>query len=427
MIFIYNPLIQFMSKEFDIAKEKYACIGVDVENVLDKLGKTPISMHCWQGDDVRGFETGAEDLGDGLAVTGNYPGRANTIEELKQDLEKAISLIPGDHRLNLHAIYGDFGGKFVDRDQIDWKHFQGWMDWCKSQKMGMDFNPSCFSHANAKSGLTLSSPDEGIRNFWIEHCKASRRIAAKAGEQLGSPCVTNIWIPDGMKDIPADRRAFRNRLKDSLDDILTEEFSSEHLQDAVECKLFGIGSESFVVGSHEFYMGYAIHKQMTLCLDAGHFHPTEGIADKISSVIDYIPRLLLHVSRGVRWDSDHVVIQDDATKSIFEELVRSNALDKTSIGLDFFDASINRIAAWVIGTTAAQKCLLAALLQPSNELSKFELEGDYTSRLALFEECKLLPVGEVWNEFCLRKNVPQGMDWLKEVKEYEKTVLSGRS
>ncbi len=415
-----------MSTVFDFAKESYQSIGVDVEQALDTMAKTPISMHCWQGDDVRGFETSATDLGSGLAVTGNYPGRATSIDELRKDLEMATSMIPGNHRLNLHAIYGDFEGKVVDRDAIEPKHFQSWIDWCKSQNMGMDFNPSCFSHPKADDGLTLSSPDAGTRDFWIEHCKASRRVSAEMGKQLGSPCVMNIWVPDGLKDMPANRLAYRQRLKSSLDEVISEKLNYDHHQDAVESKLFGIGSESFVVGSHEFYMGYAMKNDITLCLDAGHFHPTEGIADKISAVIDYIPRLLLHVSRGVRWDSDHVVIMDDQTRAVFEELVRANALGKTSIGLDFFDASINRIAAWIIGTTAAQKCVLSALLQPSEQLSKLEEEGDYTTRLALFEECKSLPHGAVWNEFCNRQSVPSGMDWLKDVKQYESDVLSKR-
>lgn len=411
---------------YSFAKERYAALGVDTEQALAALSRVPISLHCWQGDDVRGFENAGNELGSGLAVTGNYPGAARNIDELRADLEKALSLIPGKHRLNLHAIYGDFGGKKVERDAIGVEHFQSWFDWCAANGLGLDFNPSCFGHPKAADGLTLSHSDEGIRNFWIRHCQQSRKIGAAAGKQLGTPCVTNIWVPDGMKDIPADRKSFRDRLRNSLDAMLAEKLSpAEHI-DAVESKLFGIGSESFVVGSHEFYMAYALLNQTALCLDAGHFHPTEGIADKISAVIDAIPHLLLHVSRGVRWDSDHVVIVDDQTKAIFEELVRTNALSKTSVGLDFFDASINRIAAWVIGTRAAQKSLLLALLEPTAKLRAAEQAGDYTSRLALFEAAKTLPFGEVWEEYLRRNNTPSELDWLADVRSYEATCTLHR-
>lgn len=412
---------------FDEIKELYASIGVDVEQALEVMAKTPISLHCWQGDDVVGFEQGAGDLGSGLAVTGNYAGKARTIPELRQDLEQVLSLLPGKHRLNLHAIYGDFGGEKVDRDAIEVKHFQSWIDWAKEQGIGMDFNPSNFSHPKADDGLTLSHPDQGIRDFWIEHCKRSRKIAAAMGEQLGSAAVTNVWIPDGMKDLPADRQGFRQRLSDSLDEVFSEKLDIAHNIDAVECKLFGIGSESMVVGSHEFYMGYAIKNQTALCLDAGHFHPTEGIADKISSVLMYVPELLLHVSRGVRWDSDHVVLFDDQTQQIMQELVRCDALPRTHIGLDFFDASINRIAAWAIGTRAAQKSLLLALLEPREQLRAAELSGDYTTRLALLEQVKSLPWTVVWEEFCKRNDVPGELELLNAVKSYEASVLSGRS
>lgn len=411
---------------FDSAKDLYASIGVDVENTLETLNKTPISLHCWQGDDVGGFEAGAGELGSGLAVTGNYPGKARSIEELRQDLEEALSIIPGTHRLNLHAIYGDFGGEAVDRDAIELSHFQSWIDWAKAQGIGMDFNPSCFSHAKADDGLTLSHPDKGIRDFWIEHCKRSRAIAAEMGKQLGSPAVTNVWVPDGMKDLPADRASFRKRLSVSLDEVFTESLDTAHNIDAVECKLFGIGSESMVVGSHEFYLGYAIKNQTALCLDAGHFHPTEGIADKISSVLMYVPELLLHVSRGVRWDSDHVVLLDDATQSIMQELVRCDALPRTHIGLDFFDASINRIAAWAIGTRAAQKCLLMALLEPQEKLRELELSGDYTARLVLFEQLKAMPWCVIWEEFCRRNEAPGEMELISSVQTYEREVLAGR-
>jgi L-rhamnose isomerase len=413
-------------KAYDIAKERYAALGVDVEQALAALAKTPISIHCWQGDDVAGFERADGELGSGLAVTGNYPGKARTMAELRADLEQALKLIPGSHRLNLHAIYGDFSDGLVDRDAIEVKHFQSWIDWCRDQGLGLDFNPSCFGHDKAADGFTLSHPDAGIRSFWIEHCKRARAIAAEMGKQLGTPSVTNIWIPDGYKDVPADRLAPRMRLRESLDAVLAEKLNPQHNLDAVECKLFGIGSESYVVGSHEFYMGYAVQNQTLLCLDAGHFHPTEGIADKVSSILQFVPEILLHVSRGVRWDSDHVVLLDDATKSIMEELVRCDALARTHIGLDFFDASINRIAAWAIGTRSAQKALLLALLEPRAKLREAESAGDYTTRLALLEELKTLPFGAVWDAFCERNDTPGEGAWLAEAKAYEARVLSQR-
>ncbi|MDP0499942.1 MAG: L-rhamnose isomerase [Verrucomicrobiota bacterium JB022] len=415
-----------MTALYDYARETYAKLGVDTEAALNALAGVAISLHCWQGDDVVGFESSGEELGGGLAVTGNYPGKARTIDELRQDLDVALKLIPGTHRLNLHAIYGDFGGQKVDRDQVEVSHFQSWIDWAAERKMGLDFNPTCFAHPKASDGLTLSHPDAGIRNFWIEHCQRSREIGAAMGRQLGSTTVTNVWIPDGLKDMPASRLSYRARLEESLDAVFAKELpASEHL-DAVECKLFGIGSESFVVGSHEFYMGYAIKKQKTLCLDAGHFHPTESIADKVSSVLLSVPHLLLHVSRGVRWDSDHVVLLDDQTQAIMQELVRCNALPKTHIGLDFFDASINRIAAWVIGTRAAQKALLQALLEPAKALVEAEQAGNYTARLALFEQAKTLPWAIVWDEFCRRQSTPVEADWLPQVQDYERKVLNQR-
>ena len=411
---------------YEQVKSLYADLGVDTEKALEVLGSTPISLHCWQGDDVGGFEGSGNELGSGLAVTGNYPGKARTIDELRQDLEQVVSLLPGKHRLNLHAMYGDFGGEAVDRDAIAVEHFQSWIDWCKSNGMGMDFNPSCFSHPKAADGLTLSSPDKGIRDFWIEHCRRSRAIGAAIGQQLGSACVTNVWVPDGMKDLPADRLGYRQRLESSLDAVFADKLDPSHNIDAVECKLFGIGSESYVVGSHEFYMGYAIKNQTALCLDAGHFHPTESLADKISSVLMYVPELLLHVSRGVRWDSDHVVLLDDATQAIMQELVRCEALPRTHIGLDFFDASINRIAAWAIGTRSAQKALLMALLEPRQQLREAEIAGDYTTRLALLEQNKALPWSLVWEEFCSRNDVPGETALLDAVKDYERKVLAGR-
>jgi L-rhamnose isomerase len=411
---------------YPLAKETYASIGVDTEEVIKCLASTPISLHCWQGDDVGGFEkAGADLVGSGLAATGNHPGKARTPEELRQDLEKALSLIPGSHRLNLHACYAELGGRKTERSDYGVAEFQGWIDWAKAQGLGMDFNPSFFAHPKASSGYTLSSPDQGIRDYWIEHGKACRRIGAEIGRQLGSACVTNVWIPDGSKDLPADRKGPRERLEASLDAIFVEKIDPAINLDAVECKLFGIGSESYVVGSHEFYLGYAVTRQKLICLDAGHFHPTEQIADKISSVLQFVPGLLLHVSRGVRWDSDHVVLLDDPTIAIMEELVRGDFLGRTHIGLDFFDASINRIAAWVIGTRSAQKALLHALLQPLGKLRAAENSGALWERLALMEESKTLPVGAVWQEFCHRQEVPT--DWMGEVRSYERDVLLKRS
>ena len=410
---------------YTLAKETYASHGVDTEEVLRRLAATPISLHCWQGDDVGGFESASTDLaGSGLAATGNYPGKARTPEELRMDLEKALSLIPGKHRLNLHACYAELGGNKKERSDYGVSEFQGWIDWAKSQGLGMDFNPSFFAHPKAASGFTLSSPDKGIRDYWIAHGKACRKIGAEIGRQLGSTCVTNVWIPDGSKDLPADRKSPRLRLEKALDEMFSDHIDPSHNLDAVESKLFGIGSESYVVGSHEFYMGYAVKNQKLLCLDAGHFHPTEQLADKISSVLQFVPELLLHVSRGVRWDSDHVVLLDDPTIAIMEELVRGDFLGRTHIGLDFFDASINRIAAWVIGTRSAQKALLLALLQPIEKIRRAEGLGALWERLALMEEAKTLPAGAVWEEFLLRNDVPS--DWMLEIRSYELNVLGER-
>ncbi len=414
------------SSIYSEAREIYASLGIDTEDALRTLATIPISIHCWQGDDVAGFENPAELLSGGLQATGNYPGKARTIDELRQDLDKALSLIPGKHRLNLHAIYGDFSAGKVPRNEITTAQFQSWIDWCKERGMGMDFNPTYFSHPLAADGLTLAHPDSGIRQFWIEHGIACRRISADAGRQLGSPCITNFWIPDGSKDLPFDRKSPRERLEASLDTIFAEDFDPAHHRDAVESKLFGIGSEAYVVGSHEFYLGYAITRRKIYCLDAGHFHPTENLADKISSILQFTPGLLLHVSRGVRWDSDHVVLFDDPTRAIMEELVRGGYLDRTYIGLDFFDASINRVAAWVIGTRNAVKSLLAALLEPSARLREAEATGDHTARLAWMEEAKSLPFAAVWREYCERQNVPAGPEWISEIKAYENTVLSKR-
>ena len=409
------------------AKERYAELGVDTDAAIKRLAAIPISLHCWQGDDVGGFENAGEELGGGLAVTGNYPGKARTPAELRADLNQAFALIPGSHRLNLHAFYGEFGGRRVDRNEIKPEHFQGWIDWAKSQQVGMDFNPTFFSHPKAADGFTLSSADKGVREFWIEHGILCRQIGAAFGKALGSPCVTNVWIPDGYKDLPIDRRGPRERLAQSLDAIFAEKLDPKHNLDAVESKLFGIGSESYVVGSHEFYLGYAVRNKKLLCLDAGHFHPTEGIADKLSSVFQWVDEVLLHVSRGVRWDSDHVVILTDELEAIAQELVRGDYLARTHIGLDYFDASINRVAAWVIGTRAMIKALLLALVEPTAKLRDMERTGDFTGRLAMLEESKMLPAGAVWDFYCLQQEVPVGRAWLDSVRQYERESLSKRS
>ncbi|RYD18246.1 MAG: L-rhamnose isomerase [Verrucomicrobiaceae bacterium] len=415
-----------VARSYTLAQSRYAELGVDTEAAMAKLATIPVSLHCWQGDDVGGFENTGEGLSGGIAVTGNYPGKARTPDELRADLDKALSLIPGKHRLNLHAFYGEFGGKKVDRNEIQPEHFSNWIAWAKTNGMGMDFNPTCFAHPKAADGFTLSHPKKAVRDFWVDHCIASREIGAAMGKALGSPTVTNVWIPDGYKDTPVDRMAPRERLSDSLDRVFAKKLNPRHHLDAVECKLFGIGSESYVVGSHEFYMGYAIKNQKLLCLDAGHFHPTEGIADKLGTVLMYVPEILLHVSRGVRWDSDHVVTLDDALQSIASELVRNKLLGRTHIGLDFFDASINRIAAWTIGTRNTLKALLMALLEPAT-LADAEKAGDHTSRLALQEETKSLPWAAVWDAYCERQGVPVGAAWLDEVKGYENAVLGKRA
>ncbi len=415
-----------IEQAFGLAVEQYESLGVDVPRALQRMDEVSISVHCWQGDDVRGFEGDAGALGDGLAVTGNYPGRARTVDELRCDLEMAYSLIPGKHRLNLHALYGEFDGP-VDRDEIGVEHFQGWMDWSKDQAVKLDFNPSYFSHSKASDGFTLAHADDGIRQFWIDHGIACRKIAAAMGKAQGSACVNNFWVPDGFKDTPASRKAPRERLAASLDEIFREQLPAEHTLDAVECKLFGIGSESYVVGSHEFYLGYAMSRHKVLCLDAGHFHPTEVISDKISSMMLYLPKLLLHVSRGVRWDSDHVVTYSEELQSIMQEIVRGEYLDRVHIGLDFFDASINRVAAWAIGTRNALKAALAALLEPTELLQQLERDADYTGRLALMEEQKMMPLGAVWNYYCESVGVPAGAEWLSKVREYETNVQSLRN
>jgi L-rhamnose isomerase len=415
-----------VEKAFELARERYAELGVDALRALTTLRGIAISLHCWQGDDVGGFESDAGLTGGGIQATGNYPGKARTADELRTDLDQALRLIPGQHRLNLHANYADYPGRKVERDELLPEHFARWIDWAKAGGMGLDFNGTFFSHPKADDGFTLASRDEGIRCFWVAHGIACRRIGAHFGRELGTPCVTNVWIPDGYKDITVDRKTPRERLRQSLDEIFAEPLDPRFHLDAVESKLFGIGSESFVVGSHEFYLGYAIANQKLLCLDSGHFHPTEGIADKISSVLLWLPEILLHVSRGVRWDSDHVVILSDDLRAIAEEIVRGGYLGRVHIGLDFFDASINRVAAWVIGTRAMLKALLAALLEPTPTLQDMETTGDFTGRLALLEELKSLPLGAVWDHYCLSQNVPAGPAWLDEVRTYECNVLSRR-
>lgn len=419
------PNDQRVEPSYELAREQYAEIGVDTEQVLRQLSNVAISLHCWQGDDVGGFENRGVDIGGGLAVTGNYPGRARTADELRSDLAKTYSLIPGTHRLNLHASYGEFPTS-VDRNEVAPEHFQGWIDWALEQQIGLDFNPTFFAHEKADDGFTLAHADTAIRQFWIDHGIACRKIGAAMGAAQGSPCVTNIWIPDGYKDTPANRYAPRERLAQSLDEIFADEFEPQHNLDAVECKLFGLGSESYVVGSHEFYLGYAITRRKLLCLDAGHFHPTESISDKISSVLMYVPELLLHVSRGVRWDSDHVVTLTDDLLAIAHEIIRGSYLDRIHIGLDFFDASINRVAAWVVGTRNMIKALLFAMLEPTNHLEQLEQTGDFTGRLAWMEELRTMAFGAVWDYYCLTSNVPIGPAWLDEVRAYEKNVLSHR-
>ncbi len=416
-----------VNSAYEQAKEVYAGFGVNTDDVLKKMNDIKVSLHCWQGDDVTGFEVDVNGLsGGGIMATGNYPGKARSGDELRQDLDKAMNLIPGKHRLNLHAIYAETDGQFVERDEITVEHFRKWINWAKEKGVGLDFNPSFFSHKMADSGYTLASKDEEVRSFWIRHGKQCREIAAQMGKELGTPCVMNVWIPDGSKDIPADRKGYREILKKSLDELFEKKYDRNHLIDTVECKLFGIGSESFVVGSHEFYMGYAMKNNVSLCLDAGHFHPTETISDKISSVLTFSEDVLLHVSRGVRWDSDHVVILNDDLLAIAQEIKRSDAFNKVYFGLDFFDASINRITAWVTGTRAALKAQIIALLEPTELLVDAENKGKLGNRLALMEEFKTLPYSAIWNKYCLDKGVPVGAEWLNEVEEYEKNVLVKR-
>ncbi len=416
-----------VEQTYRTARQRFEDLGVEPEAALARLEGIALSLPCWQGDDVRGFESLDVELGGGLAATGNYPGKARSPDELRRDLDQAFALIPGRHRVNLHASYAETGRHGVPRNELQPSHFETWMAWAKSHGRGLDFNPTFFAHPLAADGLTLTHPDRATRRFWIEHGVASRRIAAAIGRRLGKVCVNNVWIPDGSKDTPADRRAPRERLTAALDTIFKEPFSGRQMLDAVESKLFGIGSESYVAGSHEFYLAYAVARRKLLCLDTGHFHPTESVADKLSAVLPWIPGLLLHLSRGVRWDSDHVATYTDDLRAIADELVRGNWLGRVHIGLDYFDASINRIAAWTIGARAVLKALLAALLTPVAALKELEAGGDFSARLAMMEDAKALPFGAVWDFHCLRHNVPLDFQWLDEARAYERNVLSRRT
>jgi len=410
-----------------LAREQYMRLGVDTEQAMKALEKFQISMHCWQTDDVGGFEHPDASLaGGGIAVTGNYPGKARNLEEVRQDLEQVMSLLPGTQRLNLHASYGEFGGHLVDRDEITAEHFQGWMDWAREQGISLDFNSTCFSHPKADSGFTMSSKDEGIRSFWVEHARRCRDIGAVMGKQQGNSCIHNIWIPDGSKDVPVDRYTHRTQLKKSLDEVFEKDHPLEHLKDAVESKLFGIGAEAMTVGSHDFYLAYAVQNHKLICLDNGHFHPTEQVGDKISACLQFVDELLLHVTRPIRWDSDHVVTFNDDVLLIAQEIVRSSAMDRVHMGLDFFDASINRIGAYVVGTRAAQQAMLFALLEPRELLMEYENQGRNFERLALLEVMKSKGHGAVWDYFCLQQGVPVGEAYMGAIQEYEKQELSKR-
>jgi L-rhamnose isomerase len=412
-----------ITKAYELAKERYAAIGIDTDKVLEQMQKVQISLHCWQADDVTGFESTGE-LTGGIQATGNYPGKARNIDELRADILKAASLIPGKHRLNLHEIYGDFGSEKVDRDQVEPRHFESWMQWAAETGMKLDFNSTSFSHP--KSGdLSLSNPDKGIRDFWIEHTRRCRAVAEEMGRRQGDPSIMNVWVHDGSKDITVNRMLYRELLKDSLDQIFATKY--DNMKDCIESKVFGIGLESYTVGSNDFYIGYGASRGKMITLDTGHFHPTESIADKVSSLLLYVPELMLHVSRPVRWDSDHVTIINDETLDLCKEIVRCDALDRVHIGLDYFDASINRIGAYVIGSRATQKCMLLALLEPLQTLRDYELSGRGFQRLAMLEEGKSLPWTAVWDMFCLKNNVPVGESWISDVEKYERDVTSKRN
>lgn len=414
---------ELVRKAYEVAKERYAEIGVDTEKVLKQLQDFHLSLHCWQADDVAGFEVQAGSLSGGIQSTGNYPGKARNIDELRADILEAKSLIPGNHRLNLHEIYGDFKGKVVDRDEVTVEYFQSWIDWAKENDTKLDFNSSSFSHPKSGS-LSLSNPDEGIRGFWVEHTKRCRDIANAMGEAQGDPCIMNLWVHDGCKDMSVNHMLYRSMLKKSLDEIFAKK--QPMMKDCIEGKVFGIGLESFTVGSHDFYTAYAAQNHKILTIDTGHYHPTESPADKVSAVLQFVPELMLHVSRPVRWDSDHVTIMDDPTQELFSEIVRADALDRVHYGLDFFDGSINRIGAYVIGSRAAQKCMLRALLEPKATISEAELKGQGYRVLALLEEQKAMPWQAVYDEFCVRNAVPVGQDFMKEIDSYEANVTSKR-
>ncbi len=416
-----------VEEAFQVANDQYKELGVDVEGAMKKLDKIPISLHCWQADDVTGFENpGAGLSGGGIQATGNFPGKARDINELRQDIEKALSLLPGSYRLNLHAIYGDFGGTFVERDQVQPKHFESWVTWAKQNNVKLDFNCTCFSHPKANDGFSLSSPDKEIRDFWIRHVKQCREISAYMGRELGSPVIHNIWIPDGTKDYTVNRYKYRALLKESLDEIFSVQYKPGEMKDSIESKLFGIGSEAYVVGSHDFYMGYGMTNNKMICLDMGHYHPTESVADKISSVLLFTDEIMLHVSRPERWDSDHVVLLNDELRRLAQEITRAGALDRVHIGLDFFDASINRVGAYAVGTRAARKALLMALLEPTEKLKQYEAENRLFERMSLLEQAKSLPHGAVWDYYCMQSGVPVEESLIQEVQAYEKEVLNKR-
>jgi len=414
-------------RAYALAKEQYAEYGVDTDAAMAALRAYPISIHCWQADDVGGFERpGAALGGGGIQATGNFPGKARTVDEARADYAKVLSLVPGTHRLNLHASYGEFP-TFTDRDAIEPEHFAGWIDWANDHAMALDFNCTCFSHPKADDGFTLASKDAGIRAFWIEHVKRCRVIAARMGEAQDSACIHNVWVPDGAKDITVDRFGHRRRLVESLDACFEAEFPREQLKDAVESKLFGIGAEWFTAGSHEFYLGYALTRNIMVCFDMGHYHPTESLADKVSAYLQFADELLLHVSRPIRWDSDHVVIVDDPTRDLAHEIVRRRADKTIHVALDFFDASINRVGAYVTGIRATQIALLQALLSPETRLLAHEEAGEQFERLALIETAKMLPFGAVWNHFCEQESVPTGSAWIEDVRAYETNVLASRT